>query len=128
MLNVEWACVFSCKSISSPQSAKNICIRKQKNKKQYFAAMIGRLKYHAAIFLVVCNGIAAVKTARLTGHIHSKGYRPFLPRNAAMNAARCMRGCVCVYSPDGTVFATLHPDWISDFLTGRAGSWFRQAI
>ena len=76
----------------------------------------------------MCNGIAAIKTARLTGRIHSKGYRPFLPRNAPMNAARCMHGYFCVYSPGGTVFAALHPDWITDFLTGRAGSWFRQAI
>ena len=61
--------------------------------------LIDRLKYHAAIFLVMCNGIATIKTVRLTGHIHSKGYHPFLPRNSA----RCMHGCFCVYSPGGTV-------------------------
>ena len=65
--------------------------------------LINRLKYHAAIFLVMCNGIAAIKTARLTGCIHSKGYCPFLPRNVTLNATRCMCGCFCLYSPGGTV-------------------------
>ena len=65
--------------------------------------LVNRLRYHATIFLDYMQRDSAIKTVRLTGCMHLKGYHPFLPRNAAMDATRCMHGYFCVNSPGGTI-------------------------
>ena len=86
--------------------------------------LIDRLKYHAAIFLVVCNGIATIKTTRLTGCMYLKRLPPLFTQKFHQMHAWLF---LCLF-PRWHYFATLHPDWITYFLIGKAGSWFRQAI
>ena len=69
--------------------------------------LIDRLKYHAAIFLVVCNGIATIETARSTGCMYLKKVTtPFYPEMPPeMLPDACM--VISVFIPQVALFC--HP-------------------
>ena len=65
--------------------------------------LMDRLRYHAAIFLAVCKGIATMKTAILMGCMHLKRLLPLFDPEMPPDA--CM--VISVFIPQVVLFC--HP-------------------